>query len=352
MSSAADVGVRDAMAGLAAAFGRGRPPVGTTPADVVFRENKWSLLRYRARPEGIAHRTPVLLVPSLINRHYVLDLLPGKSFAEDLVKAGFDVFIIDWGSPSDEDRFVTFDDVTDRAIARALRAACRAAGTEKAHVLGYCLGGTLVAIHAAAHANDAKDRIASLTLVAAPIRFDDDGLLARWTQTPQFDVNALVDGMGNVPWQLMQGAFQMLRPTLSLHKAVSLIHKATDDAFLDGFFALETWGSDNVSFPGECYRTYIEALYRRNELWLDRFALSGKPARLSSIACPVHVVTFEHDNIVPWQSASCVMERVASTDKVHLHVPGGHVGAMVSSSARKKLWPSMQKFWAERDRTA
>ncbi len=351
MSSAADVGVREAMAGLAAAFGRARPPVGTTPADVITRENKWSLLRYRPRVEGRVYGTPVLLVPSLINRHYVLDLLPGKSFAEELVRAGFDVFCIDWGSPGDEDRFVTFDDVCDRAIGRALRAVTKAAGTEAAHVLGYCLGGTLVAIHAAAHAGDARRRVASLTLVAAPIRFDDDGLLARWTQTSTFDVGALVDGMGNVPWQLMQGAFQLLRPTMPLAKAVSLIHKASDDTFLDGFFALETWGSDNVSFPGECYRTYIESLYRQNELWHDRFVLSGKPARLSSIACPVHVVTFEHDNIVPWKSASSILERVSSSDAVHLHVPGGHVGAMVSSSARKKLWPSMQAFWAARDRS-
>ena len=344
---------RDVVAGLAAVFGRARPAVGTTKADVVFRENKWSVLRYRARAAGLAFRTPVLLVPSLINRHYVLDLLPGKSFAEYLVSAGHDVYCVDWGSPTDEDRFVTFDDVADRAIARVLRVVTRTAGTMDTHVLGYCLGGTLAVIHAAAHANDDNaGRIASLTLVAAPVRFNDGGLLSRWTQTRSFDVSALVDAMGNVPWQLMQGAFALLRPTMTLAKAVTLVHRATDDTFLDGFFALETWGNDNVSFPGECYRTYIESLYRDDALFADRFALSGRPARLGAIRCPVHAITFEHDNIVPWKSASCVLDRVASTDKVHLHVPGGHVGAMVASSAKKKLWPSIESFWATRDASA
>ena len=110
---------------IASLFSRPKPPVGTTPADVVHRENKWRLLRYRARTSGPAYRTPVLLVPSLINRHYVLDLLPGKSMAEDLVKAGHDVYCVDWGTPGDEDRYLTFDDVCDRYLGRAIRHVAR-----------------------------------------------------------------------------------------------------------------------------------------------------------------------------------------------------------------------------------
>ena len=90
-------------------FGRPMPRVGQTPAVTVHHENKWRLLRYRARPEGLAFRTPILLVPSLINRHYVLDLMPNKSFAQWLVARGHDVYVIDWGTPGDEDRFLDFD---------------------------------------------------------------------------------------------------------------------------------------------------------------------------------------------------------------------------------------------------
>jgi polyhydroxyalkanoate synthase len=331
--------------GLAAAFGRPTPLVGQTPCDVVHEEQRWRLLRYVARPEGVAFRTPVLLIPSLINRHYVLDLMPGKSFAEALVAAGHDVFIIDWGTPEDEDRWVTFEDVVVHAIARALRVTTRTAGSEQAHVLGYCLGGTLALLHAAI----APQRIASLVLVAAPVDFHDGGLLSRWTNTRSLDTAAFVNGAGNVPWQLMQGAFQLLRPTLPLAKAVSLAQKAWDDQFLDGFFALETWGNDNVSFPGACWRTYVEELYRKNALVRGTLRIGAHPVVLDAITCPVMCVTFEHDDIVPHKSASILMEHIASADAEHVHLPGGHVGAMVSSSAAKKLWPRMRAFWASRD---
>lgn len=328
--------------GMAAMFGRPQPLVGQTPSDVVHEEHRWRLLRYVARPQGLAYKTPVLLIPSLINRHYVLDLMPGKSFAESLVSEGHDVFIIDWGTPEDEDRYVTFEDIVVHAIGRALRVTTRVAESEQAHVLGYCLGGTLAVLHAALD----QSRIASLTLVAAPVDFHDGGMLSRWTNTNSLDTSALVEGAGNVPWQLMQGAFQMLRPTLPLVKAVSLAQKAWDDTFLDGFFALETWGNDNVSFYGACWRTYVEELYRKNALIRGSLRLGGKPVELSAITCPVLCVTFEHDDIVPHKSATVLMDHIQSKDAELLHLPGGHVGAMVSSSAARKLWPKMRAFWA------
>jgi polyhydroxyalkanoate synthase len=318
--------------------------VGRTPADEVFAENKWRLLRYRPRPEGLAFQTPIVIVPSLINRHYVLDLLPGKSFVEFLVGRGHDVFCVDWGTPGDEDRFVTFDDVCDRYLGRALRTSSRLAGAERAHVLGYCLGGTLAAIHAAVH----PERFASLVALAAPIGFHDSGLLSAWTRTKSFDVPALVEAMGNVPWQLMQSAFHLLRPTLTLSKAVHVIDRAWDDEFLNGFFALETWGSDNVSFPGACYERYVEELYRKDAFVAGTFTLSGKPALLENITCPTLAVTFQHDNIVPPESAAVLLDRIGATDKERIHLPGGHVGAVVSKKASKTLWPEMAEFWEAR----
>jgi polyhydroxyalkanoate synthase subunit PhaC len=337
---------------IASRVARGRPPVGSTPADVVHAENKWKLLRYR-RPAGGAapapgadaaaraarFATPVLFVPSLINRHYVLDLLPGKSFAEWLVARGHDVYCIDWGTPSDEDRYLSFDDVCDRYVARAL------GKTGKAHVLGYCMGGTLAAIHASVY----PERFASLTALAAPVHFAEAGLLGAWTQSGQFEPKSMVAALGNVPWQLLQSSFHMLRPTLNLAKMVNLVDRAYDDEFLDGFLAIETWGNDNVSFPGEVWRTWVEKLYRDDAFVGGSFALSSKPARLEGVTCPLHVVTFEHDAIVPKASAADLFERSASRDKRTLHLSGGHVGAVVSRGAATKLWPALSEFWAARD---
>jgi polyhydroxyalkanoate synthase len=318
------------------------PAVGTTPHDVVHAENKWRLLRYRG---ARTHATPVVLVPSLINRHYVLDLMPGKSFIEWMVGRGFDVYCVDWGTPGPEDRFLTFDDVCDRYIGRALRAATRTSEHDKAHVLGYCLGGTLATIHAAAR----PEHVASLVALAAPIRFRDDSLLSSWTSTGGFDVRTLVDAFGLVPWPLMQAAFHMLRPTLNLSKAVHVIDRAWDDEFLDGFFALEKWGNDNVSMPGEFYVRYIEELYQRDALAEGRFTLSGDPVRLEAITCPTLTITFEHDTIVPWRGAKELHDRIASESKQHLHLPGGHVGAVVSRAASRGLWPQIAAFWEKHD---
>jgi polyhydroxyalkanoate synthase len=329
------------LSNLASLLTRAPPKVGATPSDVVHHENKWRLLRYRPAAGAKAKRgAPVLLVPSLINRHYVLDLMPGKSFTEYLLGLGHDVFTIDWGTPGDEDRYLTFDEIVDRYVGRAIRVAGREGGGD-VHVLGYCLGGTIAAIHAALH----PESMASLTLVAAPVTFADGGLLSAWTRSPTFDVGALVQAFGNVPWPLMQVAFHLLRPTLGLSKLVSLVDRAWDDEYLDGVLALETWGSDNVSFPGDAYRRYVEELYRQDALIRGTLRVSGRPARLDAITCPVLAVTFEHDNIVPWESASVVLEKVSSSVKEHVHLVGGHVGAMVSKSAARGLWPKLSAFF-------
>jgi polyhydroxyalkanoate synthase len=340
---------------LAAMIAKPKPPVGTTPSDVIHRENKWRLLRYRPAAGGPKFQTPVLLVPSLINRHYVMDLLPGKSLAEDLVKAGHDVYCLDWGTPGDEDRHLTFDDVCDRYLGRAIRKVASRSPRGKTHVLGYCLGGTLATIHAAVH----QEHVASLLVLAAPVGFEGEvGLLETWTRLDGFKVGDIVDAFGNVPAQLMQSAFTMLRPTLGLSKAVHVVDKAMKDdpinankwdEFSEGFRALETWGNDNVSFPGACYVRYIEELYRKDSLIKGTFTLSGKPVLLEKITVPTMCIVFQHDNIVPLKNAAVLVEKIGSTDKELLSLPGGHVGAVVSRGAQKTLWPRMSAFWAKRD---
>lgn len=324
---------------------RQRPAVGTTPADVVHREHTWRLLRYVPGPAGIAFDTPVLLVPSLINRHYILDLSPGRSFAEHLVACGHEVYIIDWGTPEAEDRYRTFDDICAGTIGRAARLAARESRRGRTHILGYCLGGTLATLYTAAF----PDPVASLTLLAAPVAFSEAGILATWTRSPHFDVDALVDACGVVPWPLLQASFHMMRPTLTVAKLAGFIDRAWDDQFVDGFFATETWGNDNVGLPGAFYRQYIRELYREDRLRRGTMELSGRPARLSAIACPIHAITFAHDHIVPAASATPILDLCATTDKDHLQLAGGHVGAVVSRRAATTLWPALSEWWAARD---
>jgi len=320
---------------------KGPSPVGTTPHSVVWAENKWRLLRFAPATPRFA--TPVLLVPSLINRWYVLDLGPGRSLIEWLVAQGHEVFCIDWGTPGAEDRYLTWDDIAGRYLGRAVRVASRYARSGEVHLLGYCLGGTLAATYVAAF----PDRVASFLALAAPIDFDHAGIMATWTRTPTFDVHALFDAFGNVPWQLMQASFKLLRPALDASKAVALLDRAWDDEFLESFLATERWGTDNVSFPGACYVRYIEELYRGNRLIHGGFTLCGRPAELGSIRCPVLALAFSDDHIVPLASASPLVDRVASRDKQLVVQRGGHVGAVISRKAADRLWPVMSNFWSK-----
>ena len=317
------------------------PPVGQTPHSVVWTENKWRLLRFSPATKKFA--TPILMVPSLINRWYVLDLGPQRSLIEWLVAQGHEVFCIDWGTPGAEDRYLTWDDIAGRYVGRALRIAAKDTG--KAHVLGYCLGGTLATSYVAAF----PEGVASLLALAAPIDFAHGGIMSTWTRTPTFDVAAIINAFGNVPHQLMQASFSMLRPTLRAQKMVAVLDRAWDDEFLDGFLATETWGNDNVSFPGACYAQYITELYRENRLIKGEFTVLGHRALLSNITCPVLAIAFTDDHIVPVPSAQPLIDAVGGRDKQVLVDRGGHVGAVVSRKAAGRLWPAMSTFWAQRD---
>ena len=323
-----------------------RPPkVGRTPCDVVHVENKWRLLRYRGESPA-EYARPILIVPSLINRHYVLDLLPGRSFVEWMVARGHDVFMIDWGTPQDEDRHLDLDTIAGRYLGRAIRIAARLGRADDVHLLGYCLGGTLTAMHTAAHG----DKVASLTALATPVDFaQGGGKLRAWTNTRSFDVRELVSALGNAPWPLLQASFHMLKPTAALAKGMALLDRGGDGGWLEGFLAVERWASDNVSFPGAAYVDWLQRMYRDNALMRGQYRLQGRPADLSRITCPLHAIMFEDDHIVPAASAQALVDRVSSEDVVTLRLRGGHVGAVVARRAATTLWPAMSEFWASRD---
>ncbi len=322
---------------------KGLPPVGVTPHTVAWSENKWRLLQFM--PVERTFATPILLVPSLINRWYVLDLGPTRSLIEWLVAQGHEVYCIDWGTPGPEDRYLTWDAIGGTYLGRAVRRAARASTTGDVHVLGYCLGGTLATAYVAAF----PEGVATLTALAAPVDFSAAGIMALWTRTPTFDVGSIVDAFGNIPWPLLQASFRMLKPTLDASKIVNLLERAWDDEFLDGFLATERWGNDNVAFPGACYARYIDELYRQNRLVAGTFTVLGRPARLTSISCPVLAIAFADDHIVPVACAEPLIQLAASRDKQMVVDRGGHVGAVVSRKAADRLWPALHAFWAARD---
>ena len=322
---------------------RDLPELAPSPKDTVFRDGMASLYRFR-RPEGApeAPRMPLLVVPSMINRWYVLDLRRGSSFVEALGRAGLDVFLLDWGIPRDEDRHFTWEDALDR-FDRMVRRVKRITGAPRVGVLGYCMGATLSAIYTALH----PENVAALANLAGPIDFHKGGLLAHLVKREWFDAEA-VAAAGNVSPRQMQSGFQAMRPTLDASKVINLFDRAKSRAVVDGFYAMETWGSDNIPFPAAAYQTYITELYQGNLLIQGQHRVRGVRVDLKAITCPVLVIGADRDTICPLPAAKALLEHSASTDTAVLHVPGGHVGAVVGSRASHDLYPATAKWFRER----
>jgi len=272
----------------------------------------------------------------------VLDLRPGASLVEALVASGRDVWCVDWGAPEAEDRYLDWEAVLAR-LRRAVRRVRRETGAARVGMLGYCMGGTLAAIHAAQHA----DELAALVTLAAPIDFAHGGQLRTMVDPAWFDADAVADA-GNVAPSQMQAGFVALRPTLDLAKLVAMPDLARDAAAREAFVALETWAGDTIAFPADAYRRYIRELYQANELVAGTHRVNGRPVELARIACPTLVVVASRDAICPPRAATALLDHVGATDTATLEVPGGHVGAVVGSRAAREMYPALARWLGER----
>ncbi|MBI4871563.1 MAG: alpha/beta fold hydrolase [Candidatus Riflebacteria bacterium] len=188
------------------------PSLAQTPCDEIARWGRVRLLRYKVA--AARQRCPVLMVPSIINRHYILDLRPGESMVEFLVQQGIPVYLLDWGKPGPQDRYATLEDHILRWQGAAVREACRDAGVSAIHMLGYCLGGTFVAAYAALR----PKRVAGVLALTAPINFHDDSLLSVWARSDVWNIEQLANEFGLIPAELLQASFQQLNPVAQLQK--------------------------------------------------------------------------------------------------------------------------------------
>jgi polyhydroxyalkanoate synthase len=323
---------------------QGGPPaaVAQTPSEVVYRENKLRLLRYQGGAR--THRTPILLVPSIINRYYILDLKPGRSLAEFLVGRGYDVWILDWGIPGPEDRFVTLDEHIDGHLRECVRVVLDERGSDSLTMLGYCIGGVLATIFSALHPKTVRN----LVTLTTPIDFHDEGLLSLWARREHFPVDRLIDVYGNMPAWLLGASFKLLSPTSDLANAWTLWERLDDPERLDDFRALNRWVEDNVPVAGETYRKFVRDCYQENLLVQNRMQINGRSANLGDISADLLNVVAERDHIAPCGSAAVLNELAGSQDATLLSLNGGHIGAIVGRDAVEEFWPQLDAWLAPR----
>lgn len=318
--------------------------VATTPHDVVYEEDSLRLLRYR-NEHSIDFAEPILVCFALVNRPYILDLQPDRSVIRQLMKRGFDVYLIDWGVPTAADRSLRLHDYVCGFLKHVADFVCQHANSPKLNLLGYCMGGTMSAMYTALF----PEQIRNLILMAAPIDFSgDESLLNVWTNERYFDVDGLVDAFGNCPGSFLQTTFQMMKPVQNYYeKYVTFAENMDKDEFLKNFFAMEHWSNDNIPVAGETFREFVKMLYQRNMLVRGEMHLNDVPIDLKRITCPVLMLTADQDHLVSPSSTLALRQHVSSKIVHDMKINAGHIGLAVSSKAHRQLWPDAAMWIAD-----
>lgn len=320
------------------------PETGLTPKNIVWRKNKAKLYRY-VNGE-IKYRTPVLFIYALINKAYILDLAPGMSLIEHLVKEGFDVYLLDWGEFQWEDRDLRYDDFICDYIARAVRKVCQISGTESLSMAGYCMGGTMTTMYAALYS---RPEVKNIIYIAAPIDFENAGLSSIWLKPPGFDPDKVADTYKLVPKEFIDTGVKMLKPVNNFWGTYTRLWKNIEEGVsIRSWKALNKWVDDNVHFPGAAYRQWIKEFYQENKLVKDEFRIKGQRVELKNIKSSLLVLAGENDHIVLPHQTKAILELSSSQDKEFHLFPVGHGGLVFGSVAKKQVYPTISNWLAAR----
>jgi polyhydroxyalkanoate synthase len=315
-----------------------RPPVGLTPHTVIHAQNKL-VVRYYP-PSGAVRKTPVVVVPSMINRAYICDLEPDRSLVGALARAGHPTYLVDWGVPGEEDAKTTVADVVLDLLHRAVDRVCRHAKSPTASLLGYCQGGTLATIYAALRPR----RVATLAVFNAPVRFSAGGRFRDFVDPAAFDVDEAIDKERLLPIELMRVAFKLLDPMGNWNKYIAIEQDAQDPQRLARTMARERWLEENVPMPGTFAAEFIRNAYQEDRLLAGTWEIGGERVDLRQITVPLLVLAAAKDFITPAEAALPLAEATGSADVTSEVLASGHIGVVVGGFGPKVFYPLLSRW--------
>ncbi|WP_238584600.1 PHA/PHB synthase family protein [Legionella worsleiensis] len=300
--------------------------VAVTKGKIIFKNHLIELIQYDAQTEKV-YKEPVLILPAWIMKYYILDLLPDNSMVNWLTQQGHTVYIVSWRNPTKEDRNLGLNDYYRMGAMAAIDAISKARPATKIHLMGYCLGGTLAMITAAAMAKNHDNRLKSLTLLAAQGDFTEAGeLLLFITKSEVSFLKSMMWDQGYLDTKQMSGTFQMLRSyDLIWSKMVQDYMHGTQR----GMIALLAWNADATRMPYKMHSEYLEKLFLNNDFAEGRFSIEGKHIVPGNIQVPAFVVSTEKDHVAPWKSVYKT-HLLINSDITFVLTNGGHNAGIVS----------------------
>lgn len=314
-----------------------------TPYDVTYSEDKIRLLRFNS-PTQKQHQTPLVIVYALVNRYHILDIQPHKSWVRNLLNQGYDVYMVDWGTPSNIDKYLGFDDYVNGYIDNCVDFVCNEASVNKISMQGYCTGGTLATVYAALHPNKIKNLVATAPVIDGKRDTTVVGNLAK-----HMDVDNMVETIGNMPPEFMYYVFSVLKPfEQGIEKYINFFRNIDDKNYVDSFLRVEKWLNDTPPIPGELFRQWIKDIYQDSLLIQNKMYVGGKLVSLKNITMPIFTQVAVGDHLVSPECSMPLHYAVGSEDKTLRIYPTGHVGMIASSFSQKNVLPELGKWLKER----
>ena len=320
------------------------PEIGVTPKDLVHEQGTLRLYHYRPMADEI-YRVPLLLVMATTNRGSIFDLAPGQSLVEFLLKAGYDVYMMDWEAPLPHERTLSLADYVLGFIPDSIARVQQRSGEQDVSLIGYCMGGVLSVIHQSLHAGGPVKNLITFT---TPTDWSKMGMFHRFTDRAHFDVDQLVDTIGNVPSEIVFQSFSMTSPASRLAANARLYDNLWNEAFVEGYRKVDRWAVDMLPLAGEYFRDQIKKLMWDNGMMTGELTVDGRSADPRSITVPFLHAVAEHDDLVPYEASHPLIDLVGSEDKREIVLKGGHVSLVAGPNAVRRLWPTLDEWLQER----
>ncbi len=317
--------------------------IGTTPHDVAYTEDKVRLLHYKPLTEK-QHKVPLVITYALINTYHILDIHPKKSWVKNLLEQGFDVYMLDWGTPTNMDKYLGFDDYVNVYLDNIVEFVKKEAGVDSISLQGYCTGGTITTVYSALHPKNVKNLITTAPVIDG---WRDTTVVSNLAR--HIDVDKFVESVGNMPPEFMYYCFSILKPfEQGIEKYIKFFENIDNEKFVDSFMRIEKWLSETPPIPGELFRQWIKDIYQDNLLIQDKMFVGGKQVSLKNIKMPLFTQVAVGDHLVSPECSMPLHYAVSSEDKTLRIYPTGHVGMIASSLSQKKVLPELGKWLLER----